>query len=61
MTVNEYRMKHKRCSTCKHYRKAIFIYGFCKAKQQQVYEDTLIHRLRGCFCRIYEPEEYKHG
>lgn len=60
MTVNEYRKKHKRCSTCKHYRDS-YCDGECKAKCISFITPVDWIFPRGCFCKIYEPREYKDG
>ena len=56
MTPNEYRKKHKRCGTCKHWAEHILGYdypGKCWAKQSAKYN------FEGRFCRVYKPKEFK--
>ena len=62
MTVNEYRKKHKRCRMCKHLSVGT-CYDKCLAKRIEFRETTNrgLYRLCGCFCKIYEPREYKDG
>lgn len=60
MTVNEYRKKHKQCRTCKHF-KGHWISDTCMAKGLEFPARTRNSMLRGRFCKIYEPKEYKDG
>lgn len=62
MTVNEYRKKHKRCSTCKHLSTGTYL-DRCLAKRIEFSDSTSrgFLRLRGCFCEVYEPKEYKEN
>ena len=62
MTVNEYRKKHKRCRTCKHLSvPMIGTYDRCEAKGFRFEYSVSTYSLRGCFCKLYEPKEYRHG
>lgn len=63
MTVNEYRKKHKRCRTCKHARIGGFAtqHDYCVAKGFRFDDPASTTVLRGCFCKLYEPKEYKDG
>lgn len=62
MTINEYRRKHKRCRTCKHVGCQPFgSFDHCMAKGFQFTEPVSMTVLRGCFCKLYEPKEYKNG
>ena len=63
MTVNEYRKKHKRCRTCKYANigSRNFLHDYCEAKNIQFEEPISSTFLRGCFCKLYEPKEYKNG
>lgn len=57
MTVNEYRKKHKRCGTCKHFNEG-WVPNRCMAKGLRF---IAYMRYRGCFCKLYEPKEYRDG
>lgn len=60
--VNEYRKKHKRCRTCKHVSLQMFsTYDRCEAKGFRFQHSAADTVLRGCFCKLYEPKEYKDG
>lgn len=62
MTVNEYRKKHKRCRTCKHVSRKMFEeHDLCEAKGFRFDYSVSTYSLRGCFCKLYEPKEYKDG
>ena len=56
MTPNEYRKKHKRCSTCKYWIEPVLGYehsGVCDVKKSDKYN------TEGRFCRIYKAKEYR--
>ena len=56
MTPNEYRKKHKRCGTCKHWTEPVLGYehsGVCDVKKSDKYN------TEGRFCRIYKAKEYR--
>ena len=54
MTPNEYRAKHKRCTTCVYFDKKDigYKYGDCKAKQKRTRSNS------GRFCQIYKAKEF---
>lgn len=54
MTVDEYRKKHKRCTTCV-YSEERTCDWFCKAKRKKYSGSLFYTRFKGMFCRMYEP------
>ena len=58
--VNEYRKKHKRCRTCKHFENG---YGVDQCNAKCIIFTIPVNFIfpSGCFCKIYEPKEYKDG
>jgi hypothetical protein len=60
MTVEEYRKKHKRCKTCKHLYSG-FALDRCKAKNFTFLNSVDYTIFKGCFCKLYEPKEYKEN
>ena len=54
MTVEEYRKKHRRCTTCV-YSDERCVDWFCKAKQKKYPGSLFYTRFKGVFCKMYVP------
>lgn len=59
MTPNEYRTKHKRCSTCAFCKKVFPIEAatgyICRVKWQST------QKQKGRFCKVYKAREFKEN
>jgi len=53
MSPDEYRQKHRRCSTCKHC-SPLIINHYCNVKGKPI----TLYSLTGMFCRCYDPKPY---
>ena len=54
MTVDEYRKKHRRCTTCVHSEER-YACWYCQAKKRRHFGSVFDTRIKGMFCQMYEP------